>query len=876
MRPSFALTLSENGIGLLHRTRGGWRALGEVALDDPGLAETLTLLRKTAEDLHDGPILTKLIIPDSQILYTRLPVSGTSKAEKTESLRRGLDGMTPYALDELVFDWREAKGTADLAVVARETLAEAEAFAREHDFNPVCFAAAPRADMFAGEAFFGPTDMAETLLARAEAPKPDRAAPVATEVEADETDNAPRSPRKGQQDTSDAVSLPDAAPEPTVEEPAPELPLSPELPVSPVHAAEETPSAPAKPAEEAAPDDISAAGRPSTTAGADDPQAASPETTASVQPAAPKPAPERKGKSAAKPVAAQPSPAVPASPPKAKPDTGVSPAAKGLPQGPGPANAPAMPAPAQARRAERRDAAPYYGLPISESVTADRRPRIARQAMLGVGLLAAIGLVVLLVTRGGEAPLSTPVPEVAATDPPAELPAPAPRDLAATEPEGAVAPPVQDAMPSEDTAPSPAEDAPVTAEPGQSAQEQETEAEVAMARPSAETPPTPRSATSETAAPASPWQEPPEGFAPPAQGRIDTLYVAAIDPSIRPPQAVKLPDPRTMQAGDPALPMQSEPLPPDRAFVVDRTGLVEATPEGALAPDGIVVYAGRPEVAARLRPAGLVPEGESSVQPVTVEVTERRPEITPPPRPAEGADAEATANTPAQPAEETVVVPVTTGKPARTPPARPADQPASATPTPDAQDDASATAPDEETEALQTEETAPAVIAPSPEIAAMLAPFRPRNRPAALVPAPAAPEAEDVGETAAAEAQRSDLALAEAIRPARRPSDFADQVTAAAPAVPASALVRGPTIPTTASVARRATVSNAINLQKLNLIGVYGSSSDRRALVRLPTGRYVKLKVGDQLDGGRVAAIGDDALRYVKNGRNVVLDLPGG
>ena len=34
------------------------------------------------------------------------------------------------------------------------------------------------------------------------------------------------------------------------------------------------------------------------------------------------------------------------------------------------------------------------------------------------------------------------------------------------------------------------------------------------------------------------------------------------------------------------------------------------------------------------------------------------------------------------------------------------------------------------------------------------------------------------------------------------------------------------------------------------------------------------LKVGDRVDGGKVAAIGEQELRYVKNGRNLVLALP--
>ena len=83
-----------------------------------------------------------------------------------------------------------------------------------------------------------------------------------------------------------------------------------------------------------------------------------------------------------------------------------------------------------------------------------------------------------------------------------------------------------------------------------------------------------------------------------------------------------------------------------------------------------------------------------------------------------------------------------------------------------------------------------------------------------------------------------------------------------------------PKIPTTASVARQATIDNAINLRKLNLIGVYGTPANRRALVRLPSGRYKKLEVGDRIDGGKVIAIGDSELRYQKRGKNVTLKMP--
>ncbi len=85
-----------------------------------------------------------------------------------------------------------------------------------------------------------------------------------------------------------------------------------------------------------------------------------------------------------------------------------------------------------------------------------------------------------------------------------------------------------------------------------------------------------------------------------------------------------------------------------------------------------------------------------------------------------------------------------------------------------------------------------------------------------------------------------------------------------------------PKIPSSASVARQATLNNAINLRRLNLIGVYGTPANRRALVRLPSGRYRKLKVGDRIDGGKVIAIGDSELRYQKKGRNIVLKMPKG
>ena len=83
-------------------------------------------------------------------------------------------------------------------------------------------------------------------------------------------------------------------------------------------------------------------------------------------------------------------------------------------------------------------------------------------------------------------------------------------------------------------------------------------------------------------------------------------------------------------------------------------------------------------------------------------------------------------------------------------------------------------------------------------------------------------------------------------------------------------------IPSNASVARQATIENAIRLNRINLVGVYGAPSNRRALVRLSSGRYIKVKVGDRIDGGTVARISESELLYNKGRRTLSLSLPKG
>ena len=138
--------------------------MGEASLDDPSLKETLQMLRDTASALEAGGVRSKLIIPDSQILYKTLPAGPESDTRTEAQIRAQLHGATPYDVDDLAFDWARQGNMLHLAVVARETLDEAEAFATEHRFNPVSFVARPDADQFSGEPFFGATGAAEALI----------------------------------------------------------------------------------------------------------------------------------------------------------------------------------------------------------------------------------------------------------------------------------------------------------------------------------------------------------------------------------------------------------------------------------------------------------------------------------------------------------------------------------------------------------------------------------------------------------------------------------------------------------------------------------------------------------------------------------------
>ena len=119
MTPIFALSLSFDGIRLLHRTPEGWTPVGEVPLDARDLTRRLAALRRQGLALGVPWRGTKLLLPAEQI--RTLVLDGEVGLEGATA---ALDGATPYAVADLVIDLAQDGGRTHVAAVARETLVE--------------------------------------------------------------------------------------------------------------------------------------------------------------------------------------------------------------------------------------------------------------------------------------------------------------------------------------------------------------------------------------------------------------------------------------------------------------------------------------------------------------------------------------------------------------------------------------------------------------------------------------------------------------------------------------------------------------------------------------------------------------------------------
>ncbi|MEQ8367752.1 MAG: hypothetical protein RIB61_13685 [Roseicyclus sp.] len=423
----------------------------------------------------------------------------------------------------------------------------------------------------------------------------------------------------------------------------------------------------------------------------------------------------------------------------------------------------------------------------------------------------------------------------AALTPPAQIEAPAPVDLAASPPETDVTQPVpQTPVLSED--PGPAEDAAaqVAAAPGTGPQAPvEILPDIDADLDLPPLPPLPEDMlpsieeTERIYAEDGIWPRTPLRPTVAPLSNTNDVYLASIDPTVSPLDAVALSDPQ-VDFGESFAAIASPP-PFGRTFDLDASGLTEPTPEGVLTPEGAFVVAGAPPVAAVPRPREPVVAVVPDTPTINVEdaiLGTFRPTA----RPDDLGELR----------ERQILGGFSVTELAER---RPPERPVSA----------------QETAAQaslfpQTEDGDATTDAAAPEAVASAS--------------------SDIGGTA--------LAVASSRMPNLRPANIAALAAAAAAtqseppaAVAADAVAPQPSIPSNTSVTLAATERNAIRLREVNLIGVTGTPSDRRALVRLPSGRFVRVGVGDRLDGGRVAAIGEGSLQYVRGGRNITLEIPG-
>ncbi|MEP1522037.1 hypothetical protein [Ascidiaceihabitans sp.] len=819
MTPKFALSLSYDGIRLAYRANDGWQTVGDVAFDTADLTGALADLRAQAEDIAPGNVACKLIIPDDQIKFLALDHSANNSADDTA--RAALDGATPYAVEDLAYDVSTTKHQIFVAAVAKETLAEAHAFATEHKFNPVSAVAQPDATVFIGEPFFGPTGDAQNINRHDDlviiagpyiAP-----APAVVETVEDDIQPAPAKPDVPDVDVSasasqqtlvddgelltkrpdDIAAASDAETPQTAtsdalddDSPASNAGKNPQnVPLAVGFASRRALSGGAPSLAGVARDDVPATKAPVTKPV----PATAPQSKATQKPkvdivAATIPIEEDTSAIASAGGAASTAAASAAKQAmrflsRRKPAKTAPPVAKAAPAAAAIATAPTS----EAQRLT------VFGARKSDPIVVGGKPRF-------LGLILTATLLVFLAGVAAWATVfmddglarffgkDTQTPTLAA---PAEIiPQNATTEEATTvvasldptlSPEDAA---VLDAL--QDPLPEPELD-----QPDLSLAEQEARYAVTGIWPVAPSTPEPASLVS-----------------------LDDLYVTGIDPLSPAQDAVALPDTASYQS-DLALAAVPAPAAAGTAYTLDDRGWVIPTPEGAVTPDNVTVYLGRPPVVPPTRPAA--PEAAPEIDTATAALAGFRPKSRP---------SDLVENT-----ERSNLGGVTLSE---------------------------------------------------------LGGLRPRLRPGVqrTTEEQEIEDAPEVIENPLATATK--LATAASARPDTRPRNFARIVARArqkqadAPAAETTRVAAvaprtvTPKIPTAASVAKEATVRNAINLGRVNLIGVSGKPSSRRALVRLANGRMKPVKVGDRIDGGRVTAIGDAELRYQKGSRNLVLKMPKG
>ena len=836
MKPNFALSLSFEGIHLLLRAAEGWRLVDAVSLDSADLVGDLALLEAKARRLGKETVTTKLIIPNDQIKYITLETGDLGEDARDQIARDALDGATPYAVSDLAYAVSSSGSQTYIAAVAHETLAAAEAFAKKHNFNPVSWVSIPEHGNFNGEPFFGQTKAAGDIdVARDD---------VNIVVSGMITEVPPVVP---------PVIVPELVEiEPVISElvePTPMVPEDIEPLLEKVQVADdEADSASDEPTEPANADEITSV--PLETDTVTDVENSTNNNAALIDPT---PLPEP---TVADVIA---TPEIAATRPKAEKPASISFAGRHATSGPTPVLAgasrestptsvtAATVPPIEDTPSETQDLVvvdppePHISagflskrkaIPATQPVTTQPSTEAQRLTIFGarkperktvVGgkpkFLGLILIAVLLLFLAGVAAWAS----VFLNKGLASF-FNAPNDEAITEAPASFAP-----APSEDVGPNIK-----TASFSADLSSEDTAVLDALRAPQADPvvvlPESPPQELAANYAVTGIWPVSPEVSQPAPLVSLDDLYITGIDPVSSSNDAVALPNVRALDT-DNGLGEQTTPVAAGTSFAFGTDGLVIPTVNGAITPNGVTVFLGRPDVTPPKIPARKALPAKTD--PSLALIAKMRPQ----PRPSNLVEQN----------ERSVNGGLSRSELAQLRPRlRPAVELAITQPSPEV-DPTTDNARNYATAAATLAALAPRVegiiIEGSPNPQAVIVSVRPDGRP------------------------KNFASVVKRVK-AKQSNDQGSRVASVAPKVVV------PKITSPASVAKSATVKNAINLRNVNLIGVYGKPSSRRALVRLSNGRYQKVQVGDSIDGGRVSAIGDNELRYKKGRRNLTLKMP--
>ena len=196
--------MSADGLVLYAATDGGWMRLGRSPIEGRQVVHQMEVLRRIARThVEQEQLEAVLVVPEDQALWLQYHLDlpdGTEADQVAPLIAERLEGQTPYALDELRYDCRLGAAqdgiyTVEVAVIALDTLREAESFARRHGFSPTGVIAYHQGASFPGTAWFGLAALPQTAngLTQIDAPH-DGTIQALPEAGLPDLDPAPQTP----------------------------------------------------------------------------------------------------------------------------------------------------------------------------------------------------------------------------------------------------------------------------------------------------------------------------------------------------------------------------------------------------------------------------------------------------------------------------------------------------------------------------------------------------------------------------------------------------------------------------------------------------------------------------------------------------------